>query len=144
MIRVVFDTNVLYSAILKSASVPAKAVDLVASGLVTPCVSDDVLAEYRRVLFRPELDLHGGRRRRLLEILSTVSLHVVSGDVLKISDHEPDNRFLECANAALATYLVTGNTKHFPKAFKKTMIVTPKQFIDTILTDLAQGPNEKS
>jgi uncharacterized protein len=136
MIRVVFDTNVLYSAILKSASVPAKAVDLVGTGLITPCVSDEVLAEYRRVLFRPDLDLHGGRRRQLLEILSSISLHVVSEGTLKISNHEPDNRFLECANAALATYLVTGNTKHFPKTLGTTTIVTPKRFIDMILPDL--------
>jgi putative PIN family toxin of toxin-antitoxin system len=137
MIRVVFDTNVVYSAILKSGSVPAKAIDLVVTGLIIPCVSDDVLAEYRRVLLRAELDLHGGRRRQLLQILSSISLHVVSEDTLKVSDNEPDNRFLECANAALATYLVTGNTKHFPKTFRKTMIVTPRQFIDAILAEFA-------
>ena len=33
---------------------------------------------------------------------------------LAISPHQPDNRFLECAEAALATYLVTGNSRHFP------------------------------
>jgi predicted nucleic acid-binding protein len=57
MTRVVFDTNILYSAILKPGSVPAKALDLVAAGLIIPCVSDDVLAEYRAVLYRPGLDL---------------------------------------------------------------------------------------
>ena len=70
MIRVVFDTNVLYSAILKPASVPARAFDLVPDGLVIPCVSDDVRAEYRNVLYRPELDLHDDRRRELLGHLS--------------------------------------------------------------------------
>lgn len=63
MARVVFDTNVLYSAILKSGSVPANAFDLVTAGHVIPCVSDDVLAEYRLVLYRPELNLHSNRRR---------------------------------------------------------------------------------
>jgi predicted nucleic acid-binding protein len=94
--------------------------------------------------FGLSLILHDGRRRRLLEILSSVSLHVVSGNRLKVSDHEPDNRFLECAAASLATYLVTGNTKHFPKTFGATTIVTPKRFIDITLPDVAGLPDEKT
>jgi predicted nucleic acid-binding protein len=45
------------------------------------------------------------------------------------SPDEPDNRFLECAEAAQADYLVTGNTRHFPKKWKQTSIVTPRQLI---------------
>jgi len=40
---------------------------------------------------------------------------------------------LECAHAAGANYLVTGNVRHFPKTFGATKIVTPKQFIDSLL-----------
>jgi predicted nucleic acid-binding protein len=42
---------------------------------------------------------------------------------------EPDNRILECAQAAKAHYLVTGNKKHFPfYKFKGTKIVSPAEF----------------
>ena len=129
MTRVVFDTNVLYSAILKPSSVPAKAFDLVTDGLVIPCVSDDVLAEYRLVLYRPELDLRGDRRRELLGHLSALSLHVDPVGKLAISAHEPDNRFLECAEAAVATYLVTGNVRHFPNSHHSTRIIGPRQLL---------------
>jgi putative PIN family toxin of toxin-antitoxin system len=129
MIRVVFDTNVLYSAILKRASVPARAFDLVPDGLVIPCVSDDVRAEYRNVLYRPELDLHDDRRRELLGHLSALSLHVEPVGKLAISEHEPDNRFLECAEAAVATYLVTGNVRHFPDSHHSTRIISPRQLL---------------
>jgi predicted nucleic acid-binding protein len=50
-------------------------------------------------------------------------------------------RLLECAQAAGAEYLVTGNTRHFPKAV--TAIVTPKQFIDVVLPLLAKLRNRK-
>jgi len=40
-----------------------------------------------------------------------------------------DSIFLECAQAAKADYLVTGNTNHFPERWKYTQIVTPRQFI---------------
>jgi putative PIN family toxin of toxin-antitoxin system len=129
MTRVVFDTNVLYSAILKPGSVPAQAFDLITAGLVIPCVSDDVLAEYRLVLYRPALGLHSDRRRELLGHLSALSLHVAPTEKLTVSKDEPDNRFLECAEAAEAAYLVTGNIRHFPKAHHITKIVTSKQLV---------------
>jgi uncharacterized protein len=132
MTRVVFDTNVLYSSILKPGSVPAEAFDLVAAGLIIPCVSDDVIAEYRNVLYRQELDLHEDRRRELLGHLSALSLHVAPTEKLAIAAHEPDNRFYECAQASAAHYLVTGNRKHFPKDLPTTRIVTARQLLDLI------------
>jgi predicted nucleic acid-binding protein len=46
-----------------------------------------------------------------------------------VSPDEADNRFLECAAAAGADYLVTGNIKDFPQRFKATRILTPQQFV---------------
>ena len=132
MTRVVFDTNILYSAILKPASVPAKAVDLIAAGLLLPCVSDDVLAEYRSVLYRKELDLNGDRRRELLGTFIALALHVNPSQKLAISPHQPDNRFLECAEAALAGYLVTGNSRHFPETHRGTRIVSASQLLSLV------------
>ena len=92
MIRAVFDTNILYSAIRQPQGLPAKAVDLVASGLVLPCVSEAVMEEYREVLLRPELDLNSGLRQRVLNLFEAVAIHVSPTVILKISDHEEDNR----------------------------------------------------
>jgi predicted nucleic acid-binding protein len=50
-------------------------------------------------------------------------------NVLAASDPD-DNRFLECAEAARAHYLVTGNIRHFPEVWEETRIVTPREFID--------------
>jgi hypothetical protein len=61
-----------------------------------------------------------------------------------IKQDDPDNRLLECAHAARADYLVTGNTKPFPKSFEATAIVTPKQFIDLLLPHFAQLRHKKS
>ena len=36
---------------------------------------------------------------------------------------------LECADAAHAHYLVTGNQKHFPRFWKQTKIITTREFI---------------
>ena len=42
------------------------------------------------------------------------------------------------------TRLVTGNTRHFPKVFGTTAIVTPKQFIDLVLPLLAKLRNKNN
>ena len=47
-----------------------------------------------------------------------------------MSQTDPDdNMFLECADAARADYLVTGNQKHFPRFWKNTKIITTREFI---------------
>jgi predicted nucleic acid-binding protein len=46
--------------------------------------------------------------------------------------HEPDNRFVECAQASVADYLITVNTArgHFDQpAYGGTRVITPGAFI---------------
>jgi predicted nucleic acid-binding protein len=37
--------------------------------------------------------------------------------------------FIECAGAARADYLITGNQRHFPKFWKNTNIITSRELI---------------
>ena len=141
MIRVVFDTNILYSAILQRAGLPAAVFDLVSAGLLIPCVSPAVLAEYRDVLLeRPGLRPYAERALSVLEILAKVAIHVEPTRAVTESRDESDNRFLECAEAAGAAYLVTGNIRHFPECYNATKIVTARQLWEIIT---APGREEK-
>lgn len=47
-----------------------------------------------------------------------------------------DNRFLECAEAGRADYLVTGNKRHFPKKWRQTLVVNASELIEWITPDL--------
>jgi len=49
---------------------------------------------------------------------------------VRVSTDPDDDIFLECAEAAKAHYLVTGNIRHFPDRWKYTKTVTPRQFLD--------------
>jgi putative PIN family toxin of toxin-antitoxin system len=139
MIRVVIDTNVVVSANLKDEGLPAAILDLAANKTILMCVSEAVLAEYKEVLNRPRLKLTPRRIAGALAVIRKTSRFVTpTRTVAVIKNDEPDNRLLECAEAAGADYLVTGNTKHFPEAFKNTAIVTPKQLMDLLLPQLAK------
>jgi predicted nucleic acid-binding protein len=50
-----------------------------------------------------------------------------------------DNIFLECAQAARAHYVVTGNLRHFPAQWADAQIVTARQFLDA-LADIREEP----
>ena len=92
-------------------------------------VSQPLLKEYSGVLGRPELRLRKGLRQQLLQLIKNHSHTVVPTRRLDITSDPDDNLFLECADAARADYLVTGNQKHFPRFWKKTKIITTREFI---------------
>jgi uncharacterized protein len=48
---------------------------------------------------------------------------------LEVANDQDDNIFLECADAARADYLITGNPNHFSKFWKNTKIITSREFI---------------
>jgi putative PIN family toxin of toxin-antitoxin system len=133
--RVVYDTNVVVSAVLKEKSIPALLVSLALGRQVLPCFSRVILDEYEAVLKRPKFDFNHATVDALLRDLRTVGLMTSPTRRVQAALHEPDNRFLECAQAAQARYLVTGNKRHFPfTSFKGTLIVNPAE-LARILTE---------
>jgi putative PIN family toxin of toxin-antitoxin system len=135
MIRVVFDTNILFSAAFKRAGVPAQVLDLVSPGILTPCVSDAVMAEYLDVLTRPVLLPHVSGTREILALMARFAIHVSPIAKLALCSDPDDDRFLECALAAEAAFLVTGNMRHFPKHYDPVLIVTPRQLLQHLIAD---------
>jgi putative PIN family toxin of toxin-antitoxin system len=99
-------------------------------------VSEPILEEYREVLSRPELRIGKGLRQQLLQLIKNRSYSVIPARRIEITSDPDDNMFLECADSARADYLVTGNQKHFPKFWKKTKIITPREFIGLVAPHL--------
>jgi len=91
-------------------------------------VSRPILEEYSEVLGRRELRIRKGLRQQVLQLIKN-SYTVVPTRRLHVTSDPDDNMFLECADAARADYLVTGNQKHFPRFWKKTKIITTREFI---------------
>lgn len=50
MIRVVLDTNIVVSAVLKAGSLPEAVFNMAVGGVIELCVSEPILAEYEEVL----------------------------------------------------------------------------------------------
>ena len=129
-LRVVIDTNVLVSAALKPESLQRTTLVLALTKPARLYVSAEILAEYAEVLARRELKIRKGLRLQLLELIRNRSQLVKPSVRLDVASDPDDNIFLECADVAKADYLVTGNQKHFPRFWKRTAVITSREFID--------------
>ncbi len=129
MIRVVYDTNVIVSGLLRSGR-PSLLLELALQKKVSLFLSPSLLAEYEEVLDREKFIAIRREAGAAIRRLKAVA-HLITPDfTLQLLPDPPDNRVLECAVAASADYLVTGNTRHFPfREFRGVKIVTPTEFL---------------
>ncbi len=126
--KVVYDTNVIVSAQLKSGSWPALVLDLGLQKEVRAFVSTVILQEYEGVLLRDKFDLDKGKVNDLMDLFKEHFELVEPKQEITAAFDEDDNKFLECAQEADADFLITGNKKDFPESFKETKVVNPVEF----------------
>ena len=110
MIRVVLDTNTLISALLFSGTA-SRLVPLWQSRRITVLVSKEILQEYLRVLAYPKFQLGDHEIRALVEeeLLPFAETIRVRRRLAVVRRDPEDDKFLECAVAGRAEYLVTGD-----------------------------------
>ena len=128
-LRLVLDTNIIISAALKPEGLQRTALII---AIIRPSrlyISPAILSEYRNVLARRELQIRPGIREQLLRLIRRRARSIVPRKRLQVTIDPNDNIFLECADAAGADYLVTGNVRHFPKFWKRTKVITSREFV---------------
>jgi putative PIN family toxin of toxin-antitoxin system len=135
-LRLVIDTNVVVSAALKPEGLERTVLLLAMTKSVRWYVSEVIVAEYALVLARPELKIRRSSRQQLLQLIKNHARVVVPSRMAQITSDPDDNIFVECADAAHADYLVTGNQRHFPKFWKNTKIISSTEFLSVIAPHL--------
>ena len=128
-LRLVIDTNVLISAAIKPAGLQRTALLLAITRPARLYVSQPILEEYANVFRRPELRIPKGVQHQLLQLIDSRSHIVKPVRRLDVNRDPDDNMFLECADAARADYLITGNQRHFPRFWKQTKVISPREFV---------------
>jgi putative PIN family toxin of toxin-antitoxin system len=128
MHKVVFDTNILVSALWTPEGNPASILALMPLGKIIPCYDYHILKEYRAVLERPKLKFSGSKTAEILEAIEQYGISVISEKSVMSLPDESDRKFYDAAKTCGA-FLITGNTKHFPR---EPFIVTPVEFLSRI------------
>ena len=141
----VIDTNVIVSALLSAKkekeSNPMQVMTYVFLGKVRPVFNEEILEEYRDVLHRKKF---GFDPVLVDKVVSEIRRIGICSESMKVDDAFPDPDdavFFEVAmefkTIEDSTYLVTGNTKHFPI---HPIVVTPSDFVKIIVN--SQGRSE--
>ena len=137
MIRAVIDTNVLVSGLLSPAGNEALLLLAIHQGLVRPCLSGDILDEYARVLARPRFAFPPDETGALLAMLREWGELFQPQGAPATSPDPADTKFLQCAAAAQAEFLVTGNRRDFPYSpYGPTRVVSAGELLDRITLEI--------
>ncbi len=128
-LRLVIDTNILVSAALNPGGLQRTTLLLAITKPARLYVTLPILEEYAGVLMRPHLKVKKGERLRLLQLIRNRSHIITASRRLAVASDPDDSMFIECADAARADYLITGNRKHFPAFWKGTKIISSREFV---------------
>ena len=135
--RVVVDTNVIISALLKPGSKPSRILRLILQGDLAIVINDHILAEYTEVASRPIFQLDKDKVQIVLDYLGSVAIRAPSLPIRPSLPDPGDEPFLEAALSTKAHFLITGNKKHYPaRSCKKVTVVTPSEFLQQLSSDV--------
>jgi len=127
--RIVVDTNVIVSALV-FGGLPRRIFELVEGGYCELFYAAEIQEETRRVL-RDKFGWDEDRLDRYLRTLWSLGKRVVLRHRVNAVREDPDdNRILECALAADADVIVSGD-RHLLKigAYEGITILTPRDFL---------------
>jgi putative PIN family toxin of toxin-antitoxin system len=132
--RVVFDTNVIVSALLFENSTPAQAFfAALKSGEVL--LSAPLAEEISRIIYHPKFDryLTDEQRADFITALVEASALVEIKDTITVCRDPKDNMILELAVSGKAEVIVTGDADLLVlNPFEQISILSPKDFLETL------------
>lgn len=129
--RIVLDTNVIVSGFLSPYQAPGAIVRMASDLTLRLCYDARIFSEYEEVLARHKFGFKSEKVEAFLEQVKVRGERVVAKPLSKPLPDQTDQMFLEVALAGKAECLVTGNLKHFPRAFCQGMSVfSPPNFLD--------------
>ncbi len=130
--RIVVDTNVIVSALV-FGGLPRRVFEAVEGGLCEFYYSAEIERETRRVL-HDKFEWAEERLNRYLTVLWGLGERVMpQGRVNAVREDPDDNRILECALAARADVIISGDG-HLLRltAYEGIAILTPRAFLRTL------------
>ena len=133
MVRVVLDANVVVSSVLIQVGNPAIILKMLISGEIQNSTTPEIIDEIKDVLERPRISkrINPLEQEFILHAFEEFSEKINPGITFaEVKDDPDDNKILECAVAAAAEYIISGDN-HLLKLreFRGIKIVNPAEFV---------------
>lgn len=131
--RIVLDANIYISTLISSKGNPARIVRWWLNGEYDVLVSQPIIDEILRVTAYDRIQKkYSEVRENRLEFVALISeqaIWVEPNELLDVVGDESDNRYIECAIAGSADYIVSGDEHLISlKEYQGVEIVTPAAF----------------
>jgi uncharacterized protein len=134
--RVVLDTNVLISALIRPKSEARQIYEAAKSGRIVLVTCDAQFEEFRRVTRYPKVQryISPSEAGTMLNELRELALYYVVDEKVDVSPDPADNYLFALAEASEADYLVTGDKDDVLALGKhgKTQIVSLRKLIEIL------------
>ncbi|MBI4582981.1 MAG: putative toxin-antitoxin system toxin component, PIN family [Planctomycetes bacterium] len=121
--RIVLDTNVFISGMLRPHSTSANLLRLILQGSVDLLVDERILQEYEEVALRPKFKIPQKDLQQVLEQIRVRGEKILTEPMAISVPDKDDLPFLEVALWGKAEGIVTGNKKHFPLTHRGAVAV---------------------
>jgi putative PIN family toxin of toxin-antitoxin system len=127
--KIVIDTNVLVSAILKDRDPEAVILFVAKRDDIEWIVSPEIMTEYQQVLSRPKFGLPNDTLNAWFSLLDRFTVSWPVDLAIDFPRDQKDAKFLSCAIVSGADYFITGD-RDFSQAQKllSTTIISVSQF----------------
>jgi uncharacterized protein len=134
LFKVVFDTNVLVSAILFGGP-PRECLELVIEGEIELYISKGIISEFEGVLRRDKFGVAEENLRYIISSIDLIAKFVSPKSKLNIIKKDPeDNKFIECALESEADFIISGDSHLLELSeFQKIKILKPADFLKQYL-----------
>ncbi|MEW6162873.1 MAG: putative toxin-antitoxin system toxin component, PIN family [Nitrospirota bacterium] len=127
--KVVIDTNIFISAFGWGGK-PLKVIELLETGVIKNCISEEILGELCTALSYPKLGFPQKLQSDTLEFVLAYSDIYEIKEHLNITPDPRDNKFIECALSAKAKFIITGDKGLLSiKQFRGIKTITPEEFL---------------
>jgi putative PIN family toxin of toxin-antitoxin system len=134
-VKIVLDTNIIVSA-LNWGGKPKAVFDTITNGFNSLFVSDDTIAEIGDALHKPKLNLTQSQINSKINIIKKYGTKIPVPLEHKINNacrDFDDNIILECAMAAKADYIITGDKDLLVlKEYNGIKIITAKEYLEIV------------
>ena len=131
--KIIIDTNVVISGTF-FGGYPRKIIEAVVNDKVSAYASKSIINEYKEIVDEMISMKQGKLNKNILDPFIQKLIIIKPTSKIKLSRDKDDDKFIECAIDAKASYIVSGDKDLLDiKKHKNVEIVTAKRFYDNYL-----------
>jgi uncharacterized protein len=133
--NVVVDANIFISGIYRGGN-PRKVLNTLIDGIGTLFITDEIIDEIEFVLKKPKFDLTVKEVKHWITEIEGLGKKVIVSPKYRVTNvcrDRDDNKYLECALAANADYIITGDRDLLDlKEYGGVKIMNARDYLDIV------------